>query len=73
MKRNIFGPLGTVAAIMVLVLAAGPANASVVINITQSGGNVDVTATGDLDLTGATFDHQQPIPPGSFRVAPTGT
>ena len=78
MKRNIFGPLGTVAAIMVLVLAAGPANASVVINITQSGGNVDVTATGDLDLTGATFDHQQPystgiIPGGSNWYIALGT
>jgi len=58
MKRNIFGPLGTIAAIIVLVLAAGPANASVVINITQSGGNVDVTATGSLNLISATFDHQ---------------
>jgi hypothetical protein len=42
-----------------MVLAAGLANASVLINITQSGGNVDVTATGSLDLTGATFDHPQ--------------
>jgi len=58
MKRNIFGPLDTIAAIIVLVLAAGPANGSVVINITQSGGNVDVTATGSLNLISATFDHQ---------------
>ena len=51
--------LGAIAAIAVMVLAAGLANASVLINITQSGGNVDVTATGSLDLTGATFDHPQ--------------
>ena len=51
--------LGAIAAIAVMVLAAGLANASVLIDITQSGGNVDVTATGSLDLTGATFDHPQ--------------
>ena len=52
--------LGAMAAVTVMVvLAAGLANATVVINITQAGPNVDVTATGSLDLTGATFDHEQ--------------
>ena len=51
--------VGAIAAIAVMVLAAGLANASVLIDIAQSGGNVDVTATGSLDLTGATFDHPQ--------------
>jgi hypothetical protein len=71
-------PLGAMAAIAVMVFAAGLANASVVINITQSSGNVDVTATGSLDLMGATFDHQQPystgiIPGGSNWYIALGT
>ena len=71
--------LGAIAAIAVMVLAAGLlANASVLINITQSGGNVDVTATGSLDLTGATFDHPQNystgiIPGGSNWYIALGT
>jgi len=54
--------LGTITA--VLVLAGGMANAGVLISVTQSGGDVDVTASGSLDLTGATFDHQQPYTTG---------
>ena len=70
--------LGAIAAVTVLVLAPGLANASVVINIAQSGGNVDVTAAGSLDLTGATFDHSQPystgiIPGGSNWYIALGT
>ena len=41
--------------ISVVVLASALANAELVINITQAGANVNVTATGNLDLTGATF------------------
>lgn len=71
-------PLGAIAAIAVMVLAAGLANASVLIDITQAGGNVDVTAMGSLDLLGATFDHQQPystgiIPGGSNWYVALGT
>src|SRR5579864_255439 len=51
--------LRAIAAIAVVVLAAGVANASVIIDITQSGADVDVTATGSLNLRGATFDHSQ--------------
>ena len=70
--------LGAIAAVIVLVLATGPANASVMINVTQSGGNVDITATGSLDLTGATFDHANPystgiIPGGSNWYIALGT
>ena len=69
---------GAIAAIAVMVLAAGQANATVVIDITQSGANVDVTATGSLDLTGATFDHEQSystgiIPGGSNWYIALGT
>lgn len=67
-----------VAVITLMVLAAGLANASVVINVTQAGPDVDVTATGSLDLTGATFDHAQPyttgiIPGGSNWYVALGT
>jgi hypothetical protein len=70
--------LGAITAITVLVLAAGTANGSMVINITQAGANVDVAATGSLDLTGATFDHQQNystgiIPGGSNWYIALGT
>jgi hypothetical protein len=70
--------LGVMGAVTVIVLAAGLANASVLVNITQSGGNVDVTATGSLDLTGATFDHVQDystgiIPGGSNWYIALGT
>jgi hypothetical protein len=44
-----------VAAVTLMGIAAGPANSAVVIDITQAGGNVDVTVTGDLNLEGATF------------------
>jgi hypothetical protein len=69
---------GAIAAVTLMVLAAGPANADEVINITESGGNVDVTATGSLNLTGATFDHQQNystgiIPGGSNWYIALGT
>jgi len=47
-----------------MALAAGSAQATVVVDITQSGANVDVTATGSLDLSGATFDHIQPYSTG---------
>lgn len=78
MKRNVFRALGAIAAVSVMMLAAGPANASVVINVTQSGGNVDVTAAGSLDLTGVTFNHQQAyttgiIPGGSNWYIALGT
>jgi hypothetical protein len=73
--NRLTGAIGAMAAVAAIVSAAGAANASVVINVTESGGNVDVTAKGSLDLTGATFDHQQPystgiIPGGSnFYIA----
>jgi hypothetical protein len=74
--NNLVKALGGVAA--VAVLAAGPAHARVVIDITQAGGDVDVTANGSLDLTGATFDHSQPystgvIPGGSNWYVALGT
>lgn len=56
--------LGATAVITVMLFAPGLASASVLIDVTQSGGNVDVTATGSLDLTGATFNHQQPYSTG---------
>ncbi len=70
--------LGAMAAIAVMAPAAGPASSSVLIDITESAGNVDVTATGSLDLTGATFDHAQPystgiIPGGSNWYIALGT
>jgi len=70
--------LRAIAAIAVVVLAAGVANASVIFDITQSGGNVNVTATGSLNLTGATFDHGQGyltgiIPGGSNWYIALGT
>lgn len=70
--------LRAMAAIAVVVLAAGVANASVIIDITQSGGDVDVTATGSLNLRGATFDHPQAystgiIPGGSNWYIALGT
>jgi hypothetical protein len=48
-----------VAAVTLMGIAAGPANSAVVIDITQSGGNVDVTVTGDLNLEGATLINTQ--------------
>ncbi len=70
--------LGAIAAFTAVALAAGAANSSVLIDITQSGANVDVTATGSLDLTGATYDHAQPystgiIPGGSNWYIALGT
>jgi hypothetical protein len=70
--------LGATAAVTLMVLTAGRANADELINITQSGGNVDVTATGSLNLTGATFDHFQLystgiIPGGSNWYIALGT
>ena len=56
--------LGAIAAVAAMIVASGPANAMVTIDVTQSGGGVDVTATGSLDLTGATFDHEQPYSTG---------
>ena len=77
MSKSVKG-LSAIAALTLIVLAASLANASVVVNITQSGANVDVTARGSLDLTGATFDHQQPyttgiIPGGSNWYVALGT
>jgi hypothetical protein len=70
--------LGAMAVVAFVVLAVGMANATVLINITDSGGNVNVTVTGSLDLTGATFDHEQPystgiIPGGSNWYIALGT
>ena len=54
--------------ISVVVLGAALANAELIISITQAGANVNVTATGSLDLTGATFgrttDYDTGIIPG---------
>jgi hypothetical protein len=68
-----------VAAITLMGIAAGPANSAVVIDITQSGGNVDVTVTGDLNLEGATLytslgGYNPGIIPGGddWYVAPAG-
>jgi hypothetical protein len=41
------------------MLAAAGAHAAVIMHITESGGNVNVTASGSLDLAGAVYDHQQ--------------
>jgi len=61
-----------------MTLAAGSAQATVRVDITQSGTDVDVTASGSLDLTGAAFDHQQNystgiIPGGSNWYVALGT
>ena len=48
--------LGGIVVFTAAALAAGVANSEVLIDITQAGANVDVTATGRLDLTGATFE-----------------
>lgn len=47
------------AALAAGMLAATGAHAAVIMHITESGGNVNVTASGSLDLAGAVFDHQQ--------------
>jgi hypothetical protein len=41
------------------MLAAAGAHGAVIMHITESGGNVNVTASGSLDLTGAAYHHQQ--------------
>ena len=62
-----------VAAIALMGIAAGPANSAVVIDITQSGANVDVTVSGELNLEGATFTLQDRVlAPGSFRGVTIG-
>ena len=38
-----------------MAFAAKPANATVIINVTEVGGDLVFTATGSLDLTGASF------------------
>ncbi len=48
-----------IAAMTSIAAVAGPANSSVLIDITQSAGNVDANASGSLNLAGATFDHNQ--------------
>ena len=53
------GALGALAAIALLAVAATPANASMLVNIQNAGANVSVTASGSLDLTGASLDHTQ--------------
>jgi hypothetical protein len=65
-------------AVTLMMLAASLANASVIVNITQSGPDVDVTARGSLDLTGANFNHVQSyttgiIPGGSNWYVALGT
>jgi hypothetical protein len=71
-KMEGFGrALGAIAAITLMLFAVPPANSSVVIDITQSAGNVDVAATGSLNLTGATLDYSVMIL-GSFRAVATG-
>ncbi|HTT13025.1 MAG TPA: PEP-CTERM sorting domain-containing protein [Burkholderiaceae bacterium] len=42
------------AAVLAIALAASPAHSTVLIDVTESAGNVDVVASGSLDLTGAT-------------------
>lgn len=62
---NKSGPtLCALAAASALLVASGSANAMVTIDITQSGGGVEVSASGSLDLTGATLDHAQPYSTG---------
>lgn len=62
---NKSGPtLCALAAASALLVASGSAKAMVTIDITQSGGGVEVSASGSLDLTGATFDHAQPYSTG---------
>jgi PEP-CTERM motif len=62
---------------LAMALAAASANATVIIDITEVGGDVVVTASGSLDLTGATFVNSYPayspwiIPGGdNWYVAP---
>jgi hypothetical protein len=47
------------AALAAGMLAAAGAHAAVIVHIADAGGNVNVTASGSLDLTGAVYDHQQ--------------
>jgi hypothetical protein len=68
---------GAIVGFTAAAFAAGAANSAVLIDITQSGGNVDVTATGSLDLAGATLFnsggsyHPGIIPGGSnWYIAP---
>ncbi len=62
---NKSGPtLCALAAASALLVASGSAKAMVTIDITQSGGGVEVSASGSLDLTGATLDHAQPYSTG---------
>src|SRR5262252_7075642 len=77
MSRSIKG-LCVMGAVTLMMLAASLASASVIVNITQSGANVDVTARGSLDLTGANFNHVQSyttgiIPGGSNWYVALGT
>ncbi|HMN76966.1 MAG TPA: PEP-CTERM sorting domain-containing protein [Burkholderiaceae bacterium] len=70
--------LGAIAAVTAMILASGPARSMVLIDVTQSGGGVDVTASGSLDITGATFDHEQAyttgiIPGGANWYVALGT
>lgn len=46
--------LASVATALMVVLVAGSAHAGVIISVTQVGGDVVFSATGSLDLTGAT-------------------
>lgn len=62
---NKSGPtLCALATASALLFASDSAKAMVTIDITQSGGGVEVSASGSLDLTGATFDHAQPYSTG---------
>ena len=70
--------LGAMAVIGAAAAVVTPANASVLIDVFDSGANLDVTATGSLDLTGATFERVQGyttgmIPGGSNWYVSLGT
>lgn len=45
----------SITAVLAISFAAEPANATVIINVTEVGGDLVFTATGSLDLTGASF------------------
>jgi hypothetical protein len=55
-----------------LLTAPLAANAGVIITVSQVGSNVDVTATGTLNLTGATAVETGDYGPGIIPGGPTG-
>ncbi len=61
-SRGALGALGAIA--LLAAAAASPANASMLVNIQNAGANVSVTASGSLDLTGASLIESIPYNTG---------